>query len=92
MRASSAHGRWEQRNAGFGDGHQLSNFGLIETHGTFAFGIGARGWWPTEPGLDFEIVNAGRIATDGDLAIGVALGLAALGFLTLRTARSTILA
>jgi len=62
-------------------GAQLSNFGLIETHGTYALGITALGRAPLgELGLDFEIVNAGRIATDGDLAIGAALGLGRFGF------------
>jgi hypothetical protein len=67
--------------AGFGDGHEVSNFGLIETHGTFAVGMTARGGTPLGlDGLDLEIVNAGRVATEGDLAIGVALGLSLFGF------------
>ena len=62
-------------------GSQLSNFGLIEMHGAFALGISALGRIPLgELGLDFEIVNAGRITTDGDLAIGVALGVGRFGF------------
>src|SRR5262249_38388123 len=32
------------------------------------------------PGEDFEIVNAGRIVTHGDLAFGVSLGLGDRGF------------
>jgi hypothetical protein len=65
---------------GLGDGHQVSNFGLIETHGFFATGIEALGGGPSEQlGLNLEIVNGGRIVTDGDLAIGVALGLASFG-------------
>ena len=61
-------------------GSQLSNFGLIEMHGAFALGISALGRIPLgELGLDFEIVNAGRITTDGDLAIGVALGVGRFG-------------
>ena len=36
--------------------------------------------YPGELGLDFEIVNAGRIATEGDLAMGVMLGLGRFGF------------
>jgi hypothetical protein len=64
-----------------GGGSQISNFGLIEMHGTFAVGVSALGRIPLgELGLDFEIVNAGRITTDGDLAIGVALGLGRFGF------------
>jgi len=62
-------------------GSQISNFGLIEMHGTFAVGISALGRIPLgELGLDFAIVNEGRINTDGDLAIGVALGLGRFGF------------
>ena len=30
-------------------------------------------------GLDLEILNAGRITTDGDLAIGIALGISSAG-------------
>lgn len=60
---------------------QISNFGLIEMHGAFAVGISALGRIPLgELGLDFEIVNAGRITTDGDLGIGVALGVGRFGF------------
>jgi hypothetical protein len=66
---------------GLGGGTQISNFGLIETQGTYALGITALGRVSLgELGLDFEIVNAGRIATEGDLAIGVALGLGRSGF------------
>jgi hypothetical protein len=62
-------------------GSQISNFGLIEMHGAFAVGISALGRIPLgELGLDFEIFNAGRVTTDGDLAIGVALGLGRFGF------------
>lgn len=64
---------------GLGSGHQISNFELIETHGSFTLGIGARDL-PGGSGLDFEIVNAGRIATEGDLAIGVVLGAGRLQF------------
>ena len=61
-------------------GSQLSNFGLIEMHGAFALAISALGRIPLgELGSDFEIVNAGRITTDGDLAIGVALGVGRFG-------------
>ena len=67
---------------GVGNAHEISNFGLIETHGTSTFGIEARGRGGplNEPGSDFQINNAGRIATEGDLGIGVALGLSDLGF------------
>lgn len=65
-----------------GDGSsQIGNFALIEMHGAFALGISALGRIPlNELGLDFEIVNAGRITTDGDLGIGVALGVGRFGF------------
>jgi hypothetical protein len=64
--------------AGFGDGHQISNFGLIETHGTFALGIATRG--DNEAlGLNFEILNGGHITTEGDLAIGIGLGVGRQG-------------
>ena len=54
--------------AAHGDGHVLENSGLVEARGFFNLGIGAR------DGLGLEIRNSGRIMTDGDLAIGVALG------------------
>ena len=57
-----------------GDGHQVSNFGVIETEATFAPGIGTRG----DAGL--EIVNAGRITTEGDLSFGLTVGLTFSGF------------
>ena len=63
----------------FGDSNQVGNFGLIETKGTFAIGIMARGAGSVL-GLDNEIVNGGRIVTDGDLAMGVALGIRSNGF------------
>jgi hypothetical protein len=66
--------------AGFGDGHQISNFGLIEALGTFSGGIEARGIVSLGfAGLDIEILNAGRIVTDGDLGIGISLGLSSAG-------------
>src|SRR5262245_63226370 len=43
-------------------------------------------WWRAavvrsgSPGLDLEVTNAGHIATEGDAAIGIALGVASLGF------------
>ena len=62
--------------AGFGDGHEVENFGLIVTQGTLAIGMVGRGGGPFAlPGLDLELLNAGRIITEGDLAIGVALGV-----------------
>lgn len=65
---------------GLDGGTQISNFGLIETHGGFAVGITAVGRIPLgELGLDFEITNAGHIATEGDLAMGVTLGLSRFG-------------
>jgi hypothetical protein len=57
-----------------GNGHQVSNFGVIETEATFAPGIGTRG----DAGL--EIVNAGRITTEGDLSFGLTVGLTFTGF------------
>src|SRR5262245_25729968 len=63
---------------GLDGGTEISNFGLIETHGTFAAGLTALGRIPFgELGLDFEIVNAGRITTEGGL--GVTLGLGRFG-------------
>jgi hypothetical protein len=62
--------------AALGDGHQLSNFGVIETQGDITVGMGARGGGPSElEGANLEIVNAGHISTNGDQAIGVALGV-----------------
>ena len=62
--------------AALGDGHQLSNFEVIETQGDITVGMGARGGGPSElEGANLEIVNAGHISTNGDQAIGVALGV-----------------
>jgi hypothetical protein len=58
----------------FGDSNHIDNSGLIETHGSFTTGIVARGSGSVL-GLDNQIVNEGSIVTDGDVAIGVALGL-----------------
>jgi hypothetical protein len=60
---------------GFGDGHQVSNFGLIETHGIFATGIESWGGPFQTLGLNLQIVNGGHIVTEGTLAIGAELGL-----------------
>jgi hypothetical protein len=60
---------------GLGDGHQLNNFGIIETHGFLSSGMGAGGGPPGTSGLDLEIVNSGRITTDGDLSVGVFFGV-----------------
>ncbi|MBA4097326.1 MAG: hypothetical protein C0484_11240 [Rhodospirillum sp.] len=66
--------------AGFGDGHQIKSFGNIDVHGFFSGGIEARGIVSFDlAGLDLEILNAGRITTDGDLAIGIALGISSAG-------------
>src|SRR5262249_51380128 len=61
--------------AGFGDGHQLSNFCLIDTHGTFAAGMVTRGDTVGAVGLNFYMLNARHIITDGNFAIGGFLGL-----------------
>ena len=67
---------------GFGNGHEVINYGLIETDGTFAMGMAARGGGPLGlPGTDLQIVNAGRITTEGDLSIGATLGVSRVGFL-----------
>ena len=58
----------------FGDDNHIDNSGLIETHGSFTTGIVARGGGSVL-GLDNQIVNEGSIVTDGDVAIGVSLGL-----------------
>jgi hypothetical protein len=56
-----------------GEDLQVSNYGRIETEGTFAVGIGTGG-------LAGHILNAGRVATEGDLSIGVTLGATKIGF------------
>jgi hypothetical protein len=58
----------------FGDSNHIDNSGLIETQGKFTTGIVARGGGSVL-GLDNQIVNKGSIVTDGDVAIGIALGL-----------------
>jgi hypothetical protein len=60
---------------GIGDGHQLSNSGVIEAHGNSSSGMGGGSGTPGSTGSDFEIVNSGRISTDGDLSLGVFLGV-----------------
>lgn len=61
---------------GFGDGHQVRNFGTIDAHGFFSGGIQARGvGFLGVAGVDLEVLNAGRITTDGDLGIGIAVGI-----------------
>jgi hypothetical protein len=67
--------------AGFGDGHQLTNTGLIDIRGDSSAGMAANGIEPFGlPGTGLEIRNAGRIVTDGELALGASLGLNHLGF------------
>jgi hypothetical protein len=63
----------------FGDSNHIDNSGLIETNGSFTTGIVARGGGSVL-GLDNQIVNEGSIVTDGDVAIGIALGLRFNGF------------
>ena len=66
--------------AGFGDGHQIQNFGVIDAQGFFSGGMQARGIIPFGlEGLGLEMLNAGRITTDGDLGIGIALGISSAG-------------
>lgn len=66
--------------AGFGDGHQVRNFGTIDTEGFFSGGMQARGILSLGfEGVGLEILNAGRITTDGDLGIGIALGISSAG-------------
>ena len=60
---------------GIGDGHQLSNSGTIEAHGTFSTGMGGGSGPPGTTGSDLELTNSGRISTDGDLGIGMFLGV-----------------
>jgi hypothetical protein len=60
---------------GLGDGEQIDNLGSIETHGTHAIGIEGLGSHPFPAGQNINVVNGGYINTEGDLAIGVALGL-----------------
>jgi hypothetical protein len=65
---------------GFGNGHEVSNFGLIDIHGAFTIGMAARGGGRGGlAGTDLVVVNAGHIQTEGDLAIGAALGLTPFG-------------
>jgi hypothetical protein len=65
---------------GFGDGHQIQNIGNIEAHGFFSGGIEARGVaFLGLVGVDLEILNAGRITTDGDLGFGIAVGIGSAG-------------
>lgn len=65
---------------GFGDGHQVKNFGNIEARGFLSGGIEARGVaFLGIAGMDLEILNAGRITTDGDLGIGIAVGIGSAG-------------
>lgn len=66
--------------AGLGDGHRVENFGAVDVHGFFSGGIQARGIVSEGlAGLDLEVLNAGRITTDGELAIGIALGISNAG-------------
>jgi hypothetical protein len=62
--------------AGFGDAHQVTNSGTIRAHGNFSGGMQTTGV-PIlgSAGLDLEMFNTGRITTDGDLGIGIALGI-----------------
>jgi hypothetical protein len=65
---------------GFGDGHQIKNFGNIDAQGFFSGGIQARGvTFLGLAGQDLEILNAGRITTDGGLGIGIAVGINSAG-------------
>src|SRR5262245_47975427 len=57
------------------DGAQVKNFGTIETHGTHAIGIEGIGSHRFPAGENISIVNGGHVITEGNLAIGVALGL-----------------
>jgi hypothetical protein len=63
----------------FGDNNHIDNSGHIETNGSFTTGIVVRGGGSVL-GLDNQIVNEGSIVTDGDVAIGVALGIRFNGF------------
>jgi hypothetical protein len=65
---------------GVGDGHRLSNTGLIETQGFSAPGMAAFGGPAGTTGLDLEIRNKGGIETDGDLSVGIIMGLAPFGY------------
>jgi hypothetical protein len=60
---------------GLGDGHRLNNSGSIEAHGSFSTGMGGGSGPPGTTGSDLELINAGRISTDGDLGIGMFLGV-----------------
>jgi hypothetical protein len=64
---------------GSGNDHQITNFGLVDAHGTFCIGLNALGSGPFA-GIDLEILNSGRVAMNGDLAMGVAVGLRSIGF------------
>lgn len=60
---------------GIGDSHQLSNSGVIDAHGNASSGMGGGSGTPGSTGSDLEIVNSGRISTDGDLSLGMFLGV-----------------
>ena len=59
-----------------GDGNELINRGRIEMHGSFSIGMEASGIENQElAGADVRIANEGRILVQGDLSMGVTLGL-----------------
>ena len=64
---------------GSGSDHVVSNFGLVDAHGTFCIGLNALGGGPFA-GVDNEILNSGQVLMDGELAMGVAVGLRSIGF------------
>ena len=58
------------------DGHQLTNTGTIRVRGDLSAGMQTvESPSLGSAGLDLEMLNSGRITTDGDLGIGMALGI-----------------
>src|SRR5262245_61507201 len=73
---------------GAGDEMQIDNFGNVDTHGTRAIGIDGTGGRFFPNAHDIHILNSGHVTTEGDLAVGVALGLTVPGFVRTAIASS----
>jgi hypothetical protein len=75
---------------GAGDEMQIDNFGNVETHGTRAIGIDGTGGRFFPNAHDTHILNSGHVTTEGDLAVGVALGLTVPGVVRTAIASSIV--
>jgi hypothetical protein len=75
---------------GAGDAAQIENIGTIETHGTRAIGIDGTGGRFFPNAHDIHIINSGHVTTEGDLAVGVALGLTVPGVVRTAIASSIV--